>query len=482
MRPISLLILLGWLAVGTTGQAAGYRLTVDGKPVGVSAFTHYHYAAFDQSQSVRLELTCPMPVTRCEISPHSRKISCRAEGNRISFSLDRPGYVMVRINDTEKFFVFTDVPEQFPADTVSIVHYGVRAGDPKPQTALIQQAMDDAARSGKTLLFPKGSYIAGQLRPGSHTRIHLARGAILQSDTGSVAQYSSDDRIKTKKFIYIKDTEGVKISGYGTICGNGARLRERFGDEARMRLIMAVNSQQLTIEGVTLQDPGSWNTQLLLCREVKISHVKLMNDTELSNTDGFDPDASQNVLIEQCFAYCSDDNVAVKSTNYGDYLADVDGITVRGCLFLTKKSSLKVGTETRATSMRNILFEHNDVVECDRGMALYVSDGAVLENIRYLGNRFERNYPDAKRAGLFFQVNRRNADSRAGQIKKVEIRDCVFDTVFPKPSEMLGLEAGHGIDSVVIGNLTIGGKKVHSLQEAGIKTNEFVGNVTFVDR
>jgi polygalacturonase len=271
----------------------------------------------------------------------------------------------------------------------------------------------------------------------------------------------------------------VKITGYGTINGNGAQLRGKFGDDARMRLIMAVNSKNLTIDGVMLQDPGSWNTQILRCQDVVIRHVKLMNNTELSNTDGFDPDASKRVLIEDCFAYCSDDNVAIKTTNYGDYIDDVDDITVRGCVFLTKKSSLKVGTETRAQRMHNILFEDNDVLESDRGMALYVSDGAIFDNIRYLNNRFERNYPDAKCAGFYFQINKRNKESKPGQIKNILVRDCVFYTTFPKPSEILGLDAEHLVENITIDNLIIEGKKVTSLGEARIKTNEFTQNVTF---
>ena len=460
-------------------QGMDFSLTGNHKAIEVKSFTHYHYATFDLSGKTELTLTAGNPVQRCEISPRSRSIGCRVEGNQVTFTLDKPGYVMVRINETEKFFVFAEAPESIPADAVNILSYGVDNSGQKNQTALIQKAMDETARSGKTLLFPKGIYTAGQLRPGSNTHIHLVRGAILQSDQGNVTQYSSDDKVKTRKFIYIKDADQVKITGYGAINGNGASLREKYGDDARMRLIMAVNSKNLTIEGVMLQDPGSWNTQILLCQDVVIRHVKLMNNTELSNTDGFDPDASKRVLIEDCFAWCSDDNVAIKTTNYGDYLGDVDDITVRGNVFLTKKSSLKVGTETRGESMRNILFENNDVLESDRGMALYDSDGAVFENIRFINNRFERNYPDAKRAGFYFQINKRNEESKPGLIKNILVRNCVFYTAFPKPSVIEGLDSTHNIENVTIDNLQIEGKKVVSITEARIGVNEFTRNVTF---
>ena len=460
-------------------QGMDFLLTGNHKTIEVKSFTHYHYSTVDLSGKTELTLTAGTAVQSCEISPRSRGISYQVKGNQVTFTLDKPGYVMVRINETEKFFVFAEDPESVPADAVSILSYGVDNSGQKAQTALIQKAMDETAQSGKTLLFPKGIYTAGQLRPGSNTHIHLVCGAVLQSDQGNVTQYSSDDKVKTRKFIYIKDADRVKITGYGAINGNGAQLREKFGDEARMRLIMAVNSKNLTIEGVMLQDPGSWNTQILFCQDVVVRHVKLMNNTELSNTDGFDPDASKRVLIEDCFAYCSDDNVAIKTTNYGDYLGDVDDITVRGNVFLTKKSSLKVGTETRAQKMHNILFEDNDVLESDRGMALYDSDGAVFENIRFINNRFERNYPDAKRAGFYFQINKRNEESKPGQIKNILIRDCVFYSAFPKSSVIEGLDCTHSIENVTIDNLQIEGKKVVSITEARIEINEFARNVTF---
>jgi polygalacturonase len=476
-----MLITMLWAtwAIGQESQRKEYSLTVNGNPVEVKSFTHYHYATFDLSGKTELTLTAGNPVQSCEISPRSRTIGCRIKSNQVTFTLDKPGYVMVRINETEKFFVFAEDPESVPTDAVSILCYGVDNSGQKTQTALIQKAMDETARSGKTLLFPKGIYTAGQLRPGSNTHIHLVRGATLQSDQGNVTQYSSDDKVKTRKFIYIKDADRVKITGYGAINGNGAQLREKFGDDARMRLIMAVNSKNLTIEGVMLQDPGSWNTQILLCQDVVIRYVKLMNNTELSNTDGFDPDASKRVLIEDCFAYCSDDNVAIKTTNYGDYLGDVEDITVRGCVFLTKKSSLKVGTETRAQTMRNILFENNDVLESDRGMALYDSDGAFFENIRFINNRFERNYPDAKRAGFYFQINKRNEESKPGRIKNILVRDCIFYSAFPKPSRIEGLDSVHGVENITIDNLIIEGKMAKTPQDARVETNEFVRNLIF---
>lgn len=239
-----------------------------------------------------------------------------------------------------------------------------------------------------------------------------------------------------------------------------------------MRLFLIVNSKNVTIDGIIICDPGSWNTQILKFEDVTIRNVKMMNDVELSNTDGFDPDASKRILIEHCFAYCGDDNIAIKTTNTSGYLQDVDDITVRGCVFLTRKSSLKVGTETRGAAMKNILFEDNDVVESDRGMALYCSDGALFQNIRFINNRFEDNYPDAKQCGIHFTINKRNANSNIGQMKGILIKDCVFYKSFPKVSAIVGFDEGHRIQ-MTVENLVIAEKKCNTVSDSHIAPNGF---------
>ncbi len=146
---------------------------------------------------------------------------------------------------------------------------------------------------------------------------------------------------------------------------------------------------------------------------------------------------------------------------------EVSEITVKNCVFLTRKSALKVGTESRGTVFKNILFENNDVIMSDRGMALYCSDGATYENIQYKNNRFETNYQDAKQAGIYFSITKRKPESKAGIMHAILIQDCIFYQPFPKKSVVEGLDASHTID-LTIQNLTIAGKKVNTLEKANL--------------
>ena len=240
-------------------------------------------------------------------------------------------------------------------------------------------------------------------------------------------------------------------------------------------LIRIRNSRNVSIEGILLRDPAAWNTHIHYSDGVTIRDVKLINDATVPNTDGFDPDASTNVMIDHCFAYCSDDNVAVKTTNNLGLNKELQNVVVRSCVFLTRKSSLKVGTETKAARMSDILFEDNDIVECDRALALYCNDGALFENITFSNNRVERNYPDSQRRPIHFKISERHGK---GRIRNVMIRNCDFATVFPRPAEIAGLDADHTIDSLTFSNVTIGGRPVRSLDDLGAKIR-FTENIRF---
>lgn len=451
------------------GQDNGFKLKSTGDEIVVCKFSRYYYVSVELQKPASFELLSPINITSAEISPLNEEIPFTFDRKEIRFTISKAGYSLIRINDTLKVFLFAEKPESaFSEEFIDIVKiYGVDNTGQTCETAKIQKALDDISGSGKLLYFPQGVYKSGQLFPRSNSKIRLARGAILNSDTSSIKPYFPTDNIENRRFIYMNGVENIEITGSGIINGNGRYLRSKYGDDARVRLILAVRSKNILVEGLTLKDPGSWNTQVIQCNGVILRNIKLFNDIDLSNTDGFDPDASSNVLIENCFAYCGDDNVAVKVTGKKDLVSDVNNITVRGCVFLTRKSALKVGTETRTGSMKNISFINNDILECDRGMALYVHDGATLDSISFINNRFERNHPDAQKKAIHFDVDRRNPESKLGTIKHVLIKNCSFLKSFPNKSVIEYNGETNGIN-VTIKNLKINGKKVKTLEEARI--------------
>ena len=456
-----------------------YRLLVNGKEVEVVSFKHYFYALFEMTDPVEVSLTSGTAIETHEISPISRNIPSTREGNTIRFTIDRPQYIMVRINETERIFLFAERPEVIPTEnTVNILSLGVPNDGSVNITAQVQQAINQTAANGQTLLFPPGVYKTGQLIMPSNAHIHISKGATLLADDACADAFLGPPGAPAPRrcFIFIRDASNVKITGLGAINANGANLRAKFGDAARIRVILSANASNLLVEGPMLKNPGSWNTQIIYSRDVVFRNVKVLNCIELSNTDGINPDSTKNMLIENTFGYASDDNIAIKATGNGGLLGDVYGIIARGNVFLTKKSSLKVGTESRAASFRNILFYDNDVLESDRGMALYVSDGAHYDDIRFINNRFERHYPDAQQRGIQFRVNRRHAHSELGKMTNILLKDNTFFRAFPRRSDISFRGEGIGIDVEIV-NLVIEGERITSAEQANFIIEN--ANVTF---
>jgi hypothetical protein len=459
-------------AIAGSVKSPLFSVWADGREIFTEKYKTYHYSNFETSSAFSVIIKSEEVITDFTVSPAKLNISFKKDEKSASFVLPGPGFYVVRINKTQKLFIFADKPEQSSAKAgINVLTLGIDNTGKKIETKAIQKALNEIKGTDRTLYFPAGIYLSGSISIPSDTRIYLEKGAILKA-TDDISQLSFGDKIKPAGFIRIKDALNIEIHGRGIIDGNGTFLRNKYGDSARMRLLLMVNARDICVDGIIIRDPGSWNTHMLKCDKITLTNIKMMNDIELSNTDGFDPDASTHVIIENCFAYCSDDNVAIKTTGSSGYLKNVEDVLVKGNVFLTKKSSLKVGTESRGEIMKDILFENNDVIESDRGMSLYCSDGASYENIRFINNRFEDNYPDAKRSEMNFTVIKRNANSKPGQMKDILVKDCSFATSFPKFSEIYGFDSEHRIQ-MTIENLQIAGKSCNDLNQAQIKKNDF---------
>ncbi len=166
----------------------------------------------------------------------------------------------------------------------------------------------------------------------------------------------------------------------------------------------------MTFEGVALRDSSMYN-----CDHITYRGVKVVNDQTVPNSDGIDPDSTQDVLIERCFFYCGDDAISVKTSGNHFLLQNSERHVIRDCVFLSRASAAKLGNETFA-DLRDILFENCDVVESTR--TLSAMDGGRFENIRFVGIRVEslttKNRPAGQCICLLFHLRERKVRERPG--------------------------------------------------------------------
>ncbi len=461
-------------AVSTAVKSSSYTVSVNGVSVFTEQYKDIHYVHFAFTGMADIVVTAGSDIKSYTLSPESYGIQSKVEGRRLSFTIAEPGKLVVRMNNGQRLCLFADPIENDPSKLgdsklVNIMAFGLDNTGETLETERIQKAVDSIEKGG-VLYLPPGIYSTGTLRLKSNMTLYLAAGAMLKGAT-KAESYPSDSI--GRRLLMIADATDVTIKGRGIIDGNGAAVRAS-GEKAH--LLTLKNSSDILIEGIFLRESASWNTHILCCDRVTIRNIKMINDVALSNTDGFDPDSSSDVLIEDSFIYAGDDAVAVKTSNRGKLLRDLVNNTFRNNVVMTQKSALKVGTETRGGRMTKISFLNNQVIQSDRGMAIYCNDGADISDVQFIGNHFEGNYPDSKRRMIDFKITNRDG---AGLIRNILIKNCSFSKPFPRKSTIEGLDAGHTIQGVVFQNFSIAGKMCRNAKEAQLETGAFVEDITF---
>ena len=444
------------------------------------------YAHFAFSGTVTVEVVTRHPIGAFDLSPHRYGIDATADGAVLTFHLSQPRKLHLRVDDLPRFFIFADPPE---ADAPELgqpgVHdlrdYGVHDSLDAVQTTAIQRAIDNVARDEGVLYVPPGSYRTGELKLRSGLTLYLAPGSVLRG-TGSIADYPRGE-LGTQQ-IHLLDCHGVRIRGRGVIDGQGRALRLSAGNctDSRMKLIRSLRAQNCAVTGVVLRDAGTWAVHLVESSDLRFANYKLISNAILDdpsfpwepNTDGFDPDNSSRVVIEDGFVSCSDDAIAVK-LKFG-VLRDMEDIRFRRNVVWTVKSALKIGTEVRDHRVVDVAFEDNEVIHADRGIAVYCYRGATVESSRWVGNHFEYIGDDIKQMNIEIKIR---DEGGKGRIHGVLIKNNTFERFSPNPSRILGLDSAHTVRDIVFEDLVIAGEARTSLGEAGISANRYVEGVSF---
>ena len=395
----------------------------------------FSYAIVNSEAPTKIVLEGLSDEESLDVSPHAYRAKLKARKGKALIDIPRAGYYVIRGSSIGKLFLFVEDKLNTPAGVNVLDCSGIVTDGKTNITSALQSAIND--NTGRILVFPKGVYLTSGLHLPSDSHIFLEDGAVIRADRDSV-EY---DIRGTRAFVEISDADNVSISGVGVIDGDGPAVKR--GARNRRNLLI-VNSSNVSVDGVISLNPASWNTHILGSQNVTLRNYKVLNDMLVWNTDGIDPDCSNNVLIENCFAHCGDDCIAIKTTDRLGEARDLSRVTVRGCVFMSNKAGLKIGTETCGASMHDILFEDNDVIEALKPIYLRVEDGAHLHDVVYRNNRFESCYSGPSAYDLYASagfkqdprpyhivVRKRKKTSKVGSIYNVLIEECVYEQPFP---------------------------------------------------
>ncbi|MBO4662983.1 MAG: glycoside hydrolase family 28 protein [Bacteroidaceae bacterium] len=296
----------------------------------------------------------------------------------------------------------------------------------------INKAIDTCSRKGGgKVIIPRGTWNTGALVMKSNVNLVLEEGATLQF-VFDVNLYPIVEThweglgcYNVSPLIYANGEHDIAITGKGTIDGGGTRSTwwtwtgvDRFGwkegmynqrksraqlqewsenqtpvservfakDNAmRPQTVNFMRCERVLIEGVTLLSSPFWVLHPVMCEDVTVRDVTIIN--EGPNGDGCDPESCNRVLIENCRFRTGDDCIAIKSGRNKDgrmWNTPCQNVVVRNCRMEDGHGGIVVGSEISG-GFRNLFVENcqMDSPNLDRVVRIKTNTcrGGVVENI-----------------------------------------------------------------------------------------------------
>jgi hypothetical protein len=271
--------------------------------------------------------------------------------------------------------------------------FGIRSNGTTLNTASIQKAIDYINENGGgRLVFYVGRYLTGTIHLKSNVTIQLEEGAIL---VGSVNPFDYEFMSNWTALIFAHDQVNIGITGKGVIDGQGFTVANNLVDlihkgivkdplkydrpweGRRPQNIYFKGCRNITVQGITFKDPGSWNQQYDQCRNLKVDAITV-DSKSYWNNDGIDIVDCDSVSVTNSYFDAADDGICLKSHS-PDFICQ--NVFIHNNTIRTSANGIKFGTASYG-GFRNIKIIDNLVFDTYRSAITFAAvDGGIVENI-----------------------------------------------------------------------------------------------------
>lgn len=279
----------------------------------------------------------------------------------------------------------------------NIDDYGAARNGEELSTLAILAAINAAHQAGGgTVFVPAGTYRTGAILLKSNIELRLAPGAVL-SFSDDPEDYpvvlSRWEGVETKVYascIFGTGLQNVSVTGQGVLEGNGfawwekKRSKPEELEYPRPKLISFDNCSRVTLRDITLLNSPGWTVHPVLCRNVTIDNLTIVNPADSPNTDGINPESCSNVRISNCHIDVGDDCIAIKAgTEDTERRVPCENIAISNCTMVHGHGGIVIGSEMSG-SVRNVVVTNCIFRGTDRGIRLKSrrGRGGIVEDIR----------------------------------------------------------------------------------------------------
>ncbi len=373
--------------------------------------------------------------------------------------------------------------------------FGAKADGVSINTCSIQKAIDYVSENGGgRLIFEPGNYVTGSIYLKSNVTLQLDRGATILGSTNPF-DYIKDKKIGWMSMIFAVNQENIGITGKGTINGRGfitannmvsyiqhsiftdPLKNDRPNETNRPQNIYFRECQNVTITGITLRDPASWNQTYDQCKNLYVDDI-YVDSKSYWNNDGIDVVDCDGVTIKNSYFDAADDVLCFKSHS-PDHICQ--NVVVDNCVGRSSANGLKFGTVSRG-GFRNFKVTNLTIYDTFRSAITFAAvDGGEIENIVVDGVR-SINTGNV----IFLRIGDRWSKGKKPYMKNITISNVYAEVPFGKP------DAGYNYEGPVedlprnISPASIVGLPDYKIQNVTLKNIEIVypgaGNPLYAKR
>ena len=280
--------------------------------------------------------------------------------------------------------------------------FGAKADGRTLNSASIQAAIDFvSAHGGGRVVFTPGQYVTGTIYLKSDVTLHLEAGATLLGSTNPW-DFTKDPYVGWTSMIFSIKQKNIGITGKGMINGRGFITANHMveyyhrgfleGDAFKLDRPNEVNRPEniyfrecdgITVTGISLKDPASWNQTYDQCHNILIDGITV-DSKSYWNNDGIDIVDSEDVVIRNCYIDAADDVFCFKSHSHDHMCRNV---LLENCVGRSSANGVKFGTVSKG-GFKNFTIRNITIFDTYRSAVTFAAvDGAEIENITVDGLR-----------------------------------------------------------------------------------------------